>query len=532
MDPDSWAATAAVAAWAGFVATAGAGFFTFRQARTAREALRETKQARQIASDQARSARESATSASKAAEAALWQARNAEMQTQLARAEYDRADRPRFEITAEPVRDDWDVVRARVVESPGMLSVTVYWIAEAVIPDGEIAADSKLSVAPRAETHRHVARNGDVAFGLAVPPAAVRGKIQLTVACAEQDGGRSWPPIPEVVRWERPPEPFAYYTGWRGQRRRPGRARCSSPSGSASTSRSARCASSYACSAVTRSGRSPSSSSASLPSCETSASNSSSVRSTVDRHSGHRIDADGGSGWLASATYPSQTAQRSAHRLRPPRGTDAAVGTALISSSPGPPGLAGVEPGVGMGPEEGGRHLVEVDFEQLTDAIAHAVPGGLVADAERRLLAEELDGGQRLLAFLHRRVQPHRGDQRPGLTGPGPPGPGPPRQPVVTGHEFFDLDDAPDGAVPPVRVAHPRDRTTQTVRLAVSVGLRTGLVIGWRAGRAPIAEPRDIPGLLDASASRAGRFATCSRRLAAARAPGSSSRSRRAISPR
>ncbi|NIB32487.1 hypothetical protein HBB16_13210 [Pseudonocardia sp. MCCB 268] len=49
------------------------------------------------------------------------------------------------------MRDDWDVVRARVVESPGMLSMTVYWIAEAVIPDGEIAADSAAE---------HVARAG------------------------------------------------------------------------------------------------------------------------------------------------------------------------------------------------------------------------------------------------------------------------------------------------------------------------------------------------------------------------------------
>ena len=92
---------------------------------------------------------------------------------------------------------------ARVVDSPAILSVTVDWIATATIPAGAIAEETKISLVERPEMHEYVAKNENVAFGLAVPPDAVRGESRLSLSCAEQDGERSWQPIPEVVRWRR-----------------------------------------------------------------------------------------------------------------------------------------------------------------------------------------------------------------------------------------------------------------------------------------------------------------------------------------
>lgn len=87
MDADAWAA---IAAWAGFVATAGAGIYTGSQARTAKRTLVEAKAARQTAVDQAHSARESAASASKSADAAVDQAASARQTLDLARAQSAR----------------------------------------------------------------------------------------------------------------------------------------------------------------------------------------------------------------------------------------------------------------------------------------------------------------------------------------------------------------------------------------------------------------------------------------------------------
>lgn len=196
MEPDSWAA---LAAWVGFLATAGAGYFTFRQARIASAALRETRQTRQIASDQAQSARESATSANKSADAALSQAKEMSRQTTILEAQLHRIDEPVFEVDVNLVRDNQLAVRGRMVQGQRRVEVTVEWINRSVSPDGqggEVGSVERGCVEKAAK----IFRNGEVSIEFEIPAQATNGLLEIAFFCTEVYGGRYWP-ITETVRW-------------------------------------------------------------------------------------------------------------------------------------------------------------------------------------------------------------------------------------------------------------------------------------------------------------------------------------------
>lgn len=187
MDADVWAA---IAAWAGFAATTAAGLYARSQARSARTALRETREAREAAQDQAHSARESALAARTSADAAVDSARSAREGVEIARKMYDRDDEPTFEITLIPQPNDGRVaaVAKRMLGGPPEIWVKATWHAQTWYPSSDPTAPNIRFTRGKDDTGFLIARGEQYLFLIRTSPSAYRGKV--TVRLASQDATR------------------------------------------------------------------------------------------------------------------------------------------------------------------------------------------------------------------------------------------------------------------------------------------------------------------------------------------------------
>jgi hypothetical protein len=127
------------AAWLGAVVAVIGALYTRSQARSAKESLRLSREAKDATVDQAHSARDSARSASIAKDAAVDQARSAAEAVEVARAALHREDRPEFAITAEQLTDshlgpDTLLVTIKLLSGPPALHVDLWWTADSTVP--------------------------------------------------------------------------------------------------------------------------------------------------------------------------------------------------------------------------------------------------------------------------------------------------------------------------------------------------------------------------------------------------------------
>jgi len=191
-----------IAAWAAVLVAFGGSVYAGQQARSAKESLRLAREAKDIALDQAHSARDSAESARVAKVATVDQARSARDSVEVARAALHRADRPRFEITADPRQTDKVPVTVKMLDGPPALNVEVSWISESSWPIANTARSVRLHAGTGLGLYDLVL-NDKIGFSADVPLESERGDVKVILECTEVGGEeRKWPHV-EVVEWER-----------------------------------------------------------------------------------------------------------------------------------------------------------------------------------------------------------------------------------------------------------------------------------------------------------------------------------------
>lgn len=199
--------TAAVVAWAGFLATAATAGYTYLLAYRARQTLDETRKQRKLAEGQANSARESAEAASKQAHAAIRSALAAQEQVDLTRTSQHRADQPRFELSSEKREGSSVLVAARMVAGPPEVQAYGRWKASASAWDDEHGETRRIDHHEGFTTLHSVVLGDHVIVRVIVPEWAERSTIRLDLTCTDvADDSRSWV-SPAVMDWELPPVP-------------------------------------------------------------------------------------------------------------------------------------------------------------------------------------------------------------------------------------------------------------------------------------------------------------------------------------
>lgn len=205
MDATEWAA---IATWAGDVVMAFGATYTVVQVRNARAVLAETHKASEAAQDQAHHARESATAARLAAHAAVDSARSGRESVEIARATFDREERPSFESTGER-QDDRFLVTATMPTGPPEIAVTVRW---------EASSEGPNKGGPRQFDHQtgtssvyRLVRGDRIKVPVSVPSWADEATIKLVLNCTDvADKNREWE-VPHVLEWRAP----QYWATWR-----------------------------------------------------------------------------------------------------------------------------------------------------------------------------------------------------------------------------------------------------------------------------------------------------------------------------
>lgn len=207
MDAAGWAA---IAVWAGVVVTAPIATYTIVLARQAKAALAETLKARDVAQDQAHHARVSASAARLAADAAVDSARSGRESVEIARATFDREDRPTFGATLDEPQDDRFLVTVKLLTGPPETIVTVRWAASSEGPGqgGTRRFGHQVGGSPE---HRLVP--GDrIKVRVGMPSWADQATIKLDLYCTDAaDKDRTWP-VSHVLEWVRPPQ---FWAAWR-----------------------------------------------------------------------------------------------------------------------------------------------------------------------------------------------------------------------------------------------------------------------------------------------------------------------------
>lgn len=198
MDATEWTA---IAAWAGFVATAIITAYTVVLARRVTAALTETRKAREAAQDQAHHARESATAARLAADAAVDSARSGRDSVEIARATFDRDERPTVEATVDERQDDQFVVAVKMLTGPPQVTVTVRWATSSEAPNG--SGQRRLDYQTGTSAVHRLVLGDRIKLRVGVPLWADEATIRLHLDCTDvADGSRKWT-IPHVLEWAR-----------------------------------------------------------------------------------------------------------------------------------------------------------------------------------------------------------------------------------------------------------------------------------------------------------------------------------------
>jgi hypothetical protein len=202
---DTATVLAAIAAWASVVTAVGGGLYTRSQARSARIALQETREAREAAQDQAHSARESARAASLAADATVDSAHSGRESVAIARAAYDREDRPTFELAADEQRKDPFGVTATLLTGPTEVTIDLKWTASSEGPgeDGLRRMEHLTGTGIR----RKVVRGDQFTVPVGVPAWADEATIRLDLSCTDAENEKRTWSCPCVLEWRAPPRP-------------------------------------------------------------------------------------------------------------------------------------------------------------------------------------------------------------------------------------------------------------------------------------------------------------------------------------